>query len=302
MCSDKVLLCRVVWAPSYKSKKETQVMFAGRMRYPRDKKSAIEVLNFAKEGDHVFGFVENRDQKLNLAKLGGEKAAQSLSGVKVIFCAVDEPTMRLRVVGWYLNATVYSEPQRPARGSIRGDWPFYFKARVSDSFLIAEAARDLLVPTKSKVTEKGFIGQRGVFYPSKSEHYNRFLDAVTLSQNEPGPEFTTPGLEEYQEGQRMAREIMVSARSTKLVRDAKAFHGTKCQACGFDFHSFYGKRGNGFIEVHHKEMLSDRTARGSTVHDVEVLCANCHRMVHKTAVPLSLDELRAIIAAQQSRR
>lgn len=37
---------------------------------------------------------------------------------------------------------------------------------------------------------------------------------------------------------------------------AIAIHGTKCCICGFDFEKFYGERGKGYIEIHHRTPLS----------------------------------------------
>lgn len=91
--------------------------------------------------------------------------------------------------------------------------------------------------------------------------------------------------------------------SIKRERDPKAreaglmIHGLDCMACGFNFERTYGSWGKGFIEVHHVVPLSE-AGRSETdpATDLIVLCANCHRMVHrKRGVCLSLDELRAQI-------
>ena len=69
-------------------------------------------------------------------------------------------------------------------------------------------------------------------------------------------------------------------------------------ACGFNFKDFYGERGSDYIEVHHILPLSQRneevTIDPST--DLVVLCANCHRMIHrKRNEILSLEELKTLI-------
>lgn len=86
-------------------------------------------------------------------------------------------------------------------------------------------------------------------------------------------------------------------RDPKLRDDALAMHGFDCMACGFNFEQAYGSWGQGFIEVHHVVPLAE-TGKSMTdpAKDLIVLCANCHRMVHrKRGVCLSLDELRAHI-------
>lgn len=91
-------------------------------------------------------------------------------------------------------------------------------------------------------------------------------------------------------------------RDLKLRDDALALHGLDCMACGFNFEKAYGAHGKGFIEVHHVVPLSDA---GKTItdpaSDLVVLCANCHRMVHrKRDICLSLEELKAHLSDKRS--
>lgn len=52
----------------------------------------------------------------------------------------------------------------------------------------------------------------------------------------------------------------------------------------FDFATQYPSRlGEGFIEVHHLSPLSTQDEpRKTTLDDLLVVCANCHRMIHRT--------------------
>ena len=85
-------------------------------------------------------------------------------------------------------------------------------------------------------------------------------------------------------------------RSPKLRQEALNIHGYKCQVCHFDFELTYGKWGKEFAEVHHVKPLSDLKGESCETNaktDLAVLCANCHRMVHrKKGITLSLDELK----------
>lgn len=84
-------------------------------------------------------------------------------------------------------------------------------------------------------------------------------------------------------------------RDPKLRDEALRIHGLACMACGFDFAKTYGSLGVGFAEVHHVIPLADAGSRKTDpATDLSVLCANCHRMVHrKRHVCLSLTELKA---------
>lgn len=61
-------------------------------------------------------------------------------------------------------------------------------------------------------------------------------------------------------------------------------HGTACQVCGFDFAEHYGTLGEDFIEVHHIRPLStlEEEVTVDPETDLVCLCANCHRMIHRS--------------------
>ncbi|WP_338822068.1 HNH endonuclease [Bradyrhizobium septentrionale] len=297
----KIMLCRLVWAEEYKSKKEK--IFAGNMSYPPTHEFAVEQLNFADEKGSVFGFVENRGQNVKLENLGANPADESIDGVTIVFCAVDKLSMNLRVVGWYENAIVFRELQPAKKGSIRGDWEYYFQASSVDAHLVPATERDLEVPRKTRRIDRGFIGQRNIFYPAGNPNYERFLQNFDLVRRGAQPNGTgETDQTAFQEGQRASREASYFARNAGLVKAAKHHHGTTCQGCGFNFADVYGDIGEDYVEVHHKRPIAGGEVRVSTVHDVDVLCANCHRMVHRREIPLTLKELRALIASQRARR
>ena len=77
---------------------------------------------------------------------------------------------------------------------------------------------------------------------------------------------------------------------------AKQHYGYLCMACGFNFEVIYGRLGHEYIECHHLNPLSERPGNEgkrtlTKIEEVAVLCANCHRMVHRRRPALSLEEL-----------
>jgi hypothetical protein len=108
---------------------------------------------------------------------------------------------------------------------------------------------------------------------------------------------------EFVEGTQNTAERQFFARNRLLRETAIQKFGVKCTVCGFDFESKYGVWGRGYIEVHHLETMASRGATSSgtegwttSVNDVRPLCANCHRMAHRRSPPLSIDELKRLIA------
>lgn len=112
--------------------------------------------------------------------------------------------------------------------------------------------------------------------------------------------------EEYTEYRRRAAEKYFFVRNPKLTRLAKEKYGAICHACQFDFEKKYGSLGKDYIEVHHRDPLSER-AEGewsdelkTKVDDVITLCSNCHRMIHRKRPALTIEELiQALKEAEQ---
>ncbi len=98
-------------------------------------------------------------------------------------------------------------------------------------------------------------------------------------------------LVEHVEGRRRLVQHLRRERNAALVRRKKRSAASlACEVCGFDSLGVYGVE---FCEVHHLEPLSlEPEARITRLGDLAILCANCHRAVHTTFPPLSLEELR----------
>jgi len=94
-----------------------------------------------------------------------------------------------------------------------------------------------------------------------------------------------------QEGLKKIIESKVYQRSSKL-RSIAIEHYTEdghilCLACRFDFASFYGEIGAGFIEIHHTKPIfkyaDDDLGQtiSNALKNVAPVCSNCHRMIHR---------------------
>ena len=136
--------------------------------------------------------------------------------------------------------------------------------------------------------------------------YSVFRQALSISDADAGQVVPVEGSGhlEFAEARRLAKERYFFARNPQLARIAKERLGTVCQACGFDFGAKYGDLGDGYAEVHHLSPLSERPEEDWTdgvttnLDQVAVLCANCHRVIHRQRPALSLDELRNALARQ----
>jgi hypothetical protein len=100
------------------------------------------------------------------------------------------------------------------------------------------------------------------------------------------------------EGRRRLRTHWRRERRPKLIRAKKdvalhKFGNLSCEVCAFVFTSRYGDHGSGFVECHHRQPLSKITDEGKkvTLDDLALVCANCHRMLHRKDWP-AIEELR----------
>lgn len=90
-------------------------------------------------------------------------------------------------------------------------------------------------------------------------------------------------------------------RNPEIVKEKKdqfrQKHGRVfCEACGFDFQTTYGTRGDGFIECHHNIPLHTIEGENQTKSsDLTLLCSNCHRMVHRKKEWLTFQQLKELL-------
>ncbi len=80
----------------------------------------------------------------------------------------------------------------------------------------------------------------------------------------------------------LARERDPKLRSMKIKQVRSRREQLRCEVCAFDFSLTYGELGEGYIEVHHITPLHISGTRETKLDDLACLCANCHRMCHRS--------------------
>ncbi|MEU4731636.1 HNH endonuclease [Streptomyces sp. NPDC023588] len=94
----------------------------------------------------------------------------------------------------------------------------------------------------------------------------------------------------------LSRERNPALRRRKISQIRKLGLALQCAVCSFDFSSAYGGLGDGYIEVHHVLPLHISGPCETKLNDLALLCANCHRMCHRSHNGASWrtpDELKA---------
>jgi len=130
-------------------------------------------------------------------------------------------------------------------------------------------------------------------------------ERILVELNDPTDEVEPPYVEEPQyvgkEGRRRYRTHLSRERDRRLIvlrkQAAMRRHGKlSCEGCGFDFAEKYGARGLGYVEAHHINAVREMEEEAETrQEDLALLCANCHRMVHRQEPWLSLEQLQLLI-------
>ncbi|WP_406178981.1 HNH endonuclease [Streptomyces canus] len=92
-----------------------------------------------------------------------------------------------------------------------------------------------------------------------------------------------------------SRERDKGLRKRKIDAVLRQGRQLACEACGFDFEATYGPRGAGYIECHHVVPLHEAGEGQTKLSDLALICANCHRMIHRRAPWPTPGELRNLI-------
>jgi 5-methylcytosine-specific restriction enzyme A len=80
----------------------------------------------------------------------------------------------------------------------------------------------------------------------------------------------------------LARERDPKLRAKKIRQVRRQGVPLSCEVCNFDFARAYGDLGEGYIEVHHVTPLHVTGTRETRLDELACLCANCHRMCHRS--------------------
>ena len=233
-----------------------------------------------------------------------------------------------RMCGWSIVETSYEETHEEP--PLAGDWSgrdTYYRIDLTDYNDFSDPMPLHLITTEYEdAIRSDLVENRILFYPFTTYGDNiRTNQGIYLSRCTPNlyvilmqalgiheaifktalpDEFLDTSIDphaQYREARRYKSERYFFSRNPQLVADAKNYYGTDCQICGFNYEQFFGDLGADYIEVHHLNPLSEHSESewdGELVNklsDVAVLCANCHRMVHRKRPALSLDDVRASI-------
>ncbi len=106
------------------------------------------------------------------------------------------------------------------------------------------------------------------------------------------------------EGNISLRQHLVRERSQYLsaLKKSEAIEKNGwlvCEACGFSSQNLPPAISSGAFETHHIVPLSKAMSEIKTrINDLSLLCANCHRMIHKTSPLLSINDFSQLLSRE----
>lgn len=156
----------------------------------------------------------------------------------------------------------------------------------------------LWAPPDATVDERDRLAQQ-----HRMECYARYADGSEAAQASARDALLPPtedDLEGVDEGglalrQHLVRERDRGLRKRKIDAVRKAGKPLACEVCGFDYEAVYQERGRDYCEVHHRTPLHESGPTKTNLADLAVLCANCHRMIHRGTPWLTVEALVELV-------
>ncbi len=141
------------------------------------------------------------------------------------------------------------------------------------------------------IEAKGYFISHGFTISVKSASHPRAIGRIVDEDEE----------SRFAEGKEKYRMHRALERDPSVARRAKAsrlsqHQDLRCDVCDFSFFELYEKQGEGYIEAHHTVPVSElRGKRKTKISDIALVCANCHRILHRSNPMLSVVALREIV-------
>ncbi|MFS4439187.1 HNH endonuclease [Paracoccaceae bacterium GXU_MW_L88] len=241
------------------------------MRYGQQGNPPHELYNFSVASDgYIYGYLP-KDGGGKLARLGGAAEDKKISGVTIIF--ISDGTL----CGYYREATVFADTIRHPDKLRAGKSKIFCRVRVrpENAYLIPVDERIHSLEPRPK-------GQSPVLYGDADNYWIAWFEKLISDGS-------VSSISEKKR-RKWSRKVERSSDARKIA--IKEF-GLKCQCCDLECGD---KICSAVFEVHHKiPYANDFKDRKITSNDLSVLCANCHRMIHKMPDLADIDALKAYV-------
>lgn len=292
----KILACRTAWLETYTSFNEEP--FGGH-RYIQDNEGlAHESLNFLKDEntDKYYIYLPHNASggaaKININRLGAKTKDEYIDGITVVLVAPHPIRKKLVITGICYNSRVYRDRKIKRPSNISED--IYVNVVSSIIYSIPPEDRVFSLPRVNEPGEAYGFGQSAIWYGLSSQTVpaelanlqKKLTDFIQIL-----PTFLNNGNDNQNTHEYDATDVRIVKFSERIERrsDVRKFisiKGYKCEACDREANP-ESKKDSIWLssfEVHHKypiAALEVGKARKLKKEDVAVLCACCHRAIHR---------------------
>lgn len=164
----KILYCRVGWMNAYKGNTTEKPVGGGKYN---QENIGHEVYNYLGYDNKYYGFVEpGIGKKIQISRLCDDKKAECAEHILVVWVA-KSPLGGQRIIGWYKNATVYSEFQKVPQDAMA-----IRDLKEIDQYNIYSEDVFLIEPENREYCIEG-IGQSNIWY-GKSEIDSKVISYI----------------------------------------------------------------------------------------------------------------------------
>lgn len=138
-------------------------------------------------------------------------------------------------------------------------------------------------------------------YGSRPKEVFALANSILSAIQTIAPEEIPPDLEELPEGKILTAIHLRRERNPKVRKMLLEHHrktGLKCEICGLSRPSLVLELQESLFEAHHVVPLSKAGERRTTLRDLSLLCACCHRLIHRAMINhkawITIDEAKLI--------
>jgi 5-methylcytosine-specific restriction protein A len=319
---NKIVFITLDWMKYYRGITSDDLPLGTGGSYPADSKH--EIYNFLDDGGYCYGYTP-ASGRINLQSINKDATKKTSDGkeyienVLVVFTASKNDGLKRRVVGFYVDATVFKEPftnTNPKRiiKSTKTFASYNIRVKSENVYLFDEEnERNIYLPF-SKRDGYGY-GQSNIWYANDKksktiEFRKNIISTIKLIIENAKFEIENNDEEKYLEGKNNTKvKEVISLSRNREARSKCLEHyfpdnkNYKCMICDFNFEKQYGSLGENYIEVHHIESYTTKSKKVGVhsinpITDLIPICSNCHSMIHRKNPELSIDTIRKHIKKQ----
>jgi Domain of unknown function (DUF3883) len=192
-----------------------------------------EAWNFAPLRGRVYGYIP-RSQRIDLTNLGAPQNADEVSGVTVVWIARHPSTHIIKIVGWYLDATIHSDHWTLKRA---GGHAVEYRIEAKRWTRLDPDDRLFDIPT-AQSNGKGNLGQSPVWYGGSNTFRSKVLDYIRAGGQLPAAKRSASPPKNLDPEARKRIENAAVAHATHYYRSKeggrRAVESVEGDNCGWD--------------------------------------------------------------------